>query len=84
MLPNIDLNRNFPLPNGELHPDSNPWAPETIALMNFFNEHNFVLGGEFHGGECIVYCPWSYTHSSTGEMSFCIRLLQVIQYIILI
>ena len=64
---NIDLNRNFPLPNGELHPDSNPWAPETIALMNFFNEHNFVLGGEFHGGECIVFCPWSYTHSSTGE-----------------
>ena len=64
---NIDLNRNFPLPNGELHPDSNPWAPETIAIMNLFNEHNFVLGGEFHGGECIVYCPWSYTRSSTGE-----------------
>ncbi|MCB5257806.1 MAG: DUF2817 domain-containing protein, partial [Candidatus Cloacimonetes bacterium] len=64
---NIDLNRNFPEPTGEQHPDDNPWAPETIALMNFFKEHNFVLGGEFHGGECIVFCPWSYTHSSTGE-----------------
>lgn len=54
----IDLNRNFPDPQTGEHADGHEWQPETIAAMNFFNQHNFVLGFEFHGGAELINYPW--------------------------
>ena len=54
----VDLNRNFPDPEDGPHPDGNEWQPETIAMMDFAEEHNFVLGANFHSGEEVVNYPW--------------------------
>jgi murein tripeptide amidase MpaA len=50
----IDLNRNFPMPTGVQHPDSESWAVETIAVMDFSNAHDFDLSINFHGGALVV------------------------------
>ncbi len=55
---NIDMNRNFQDPAAGLHPDGNAWQPETIAMMNFFKAHRFVLSGNFHGGAQVLNYPW--------------------------
>ena len=39
----VDLNRNFPDPEEGDHPDGNDWQPETMAMMNFFDRHSFVI-----------------------------------------
>jgi len=53
-----DLNRNFPDPAEGDHPDGRAWQPETIAMMNFFAAHNFVISANFHGGAEVVNYPW--------------------------
>jgi hypothetical protein len=53
-----DLNRNFPDPDEGDHPDGRAWQPETIAMMNFFDEHSFVISANFHGGAEVVNYPW--------------------------
>ena len=53
-----DLNRNFPDPDEGPHPDGREWQPETIAMMNFFNQHTFVISANFHGGVEVVNYPW--------------------------
>lgn len=58
----IDLNRNFPLPIGSQHPDGNTWQPETIAVMNHGNAHNFNLSANFHGGALVANYPWDYIY----------------------
>lgn len=58
----VDLNRNFPMPNGVNNPDGNPHAPENIGMMDFSNEHNFVLGINFHGGSLVINYPWDYSY----------------------
>ena len=40
---NIDLNRNFPDPSIGSFPDKNIWQPETYAMIEFMESHNFVL-----------------------------------------
>jgi murein tripeptide amidase MpaA len=54
----VDLNRNFPDPQAGQHPDGNAWQPETIAMMNLFASHHFVLSANFHGGDEVVNYPW--------------------------
>lgn len=54
----VDLNRNFPDPQDGEHPDGNSWQPETQAMMNFANQHNFVLSANFHGGAEVANYPW--------------------------
>lgn len=63
----IDLNRNFPMPTGEQHPDGYAWAPENIAFMNHANQHNFQLSANFHGGELVINYPWDYTYTLTPD-----------------
>lgn len=58
----IDLNRNFPMPTGELHPDGNATAIENTHMMNFCNDRNFVLSANFHGGALVANYPWDYTY----------------------
>ncbi|UCC78688.1 MAG: IPTL-CTERM sorting domain-containing protein [Candidatus Zixiibacteriota bacterium] len=53
-----DLNRNFPDPEDGPHPDGREWQPETIAMMNFFNQHTFIISANFHGGIEVVNYPW--------------------------
>ncbi len=55
---NVDLNRNFPDPRDGDHPDGNSWQPETQAMMNFANEHHFILSANFHGGAEVANYPW--------------------------
>ncbi len=54
----IDLNRNFPDPEDGNHPDGNAWQPETVAMMEFAKNHNFVLSANFHGGVEVINYPW--------------------------
>jgi hypothetical protein len=55
---NLDLNRNFPdFVYGE-HPDGEAWQAETMAMMNFMQERNFVLSANFHGGIELMNYPW--------------------------
>jgi len=52
-----DLNRNFPDPDNGQHPGGT-WQPETIAMMDFFDEHSFIISANFHGGVEVVNYPW--------------------------
>ncbi|MCX7861388.1 MAG: M14 family zinc carboxypeptidase, partial [Bacteroidales bacterium] len=61
---NIDLNRNYPDPRAGQHPDGNAWQPETVAFMNYANNHNFVMAANTHGGAEVVNYPWD-TWTST-------------------
>ncbi len=53
-----DQNRNFPDPESGDHPDGRSWAPETVAMMDFADAHNFVLSANFHGGAEVFNYPW--------------------------
>jgi len=55
---NIDLNRNFPDPADGPHPDYNDYAPETSAMMHFFQTHNIIMSANFHAGDEVVNYPW--------------------------
>jgi hypothetical protein len=59
----VDLNRNFPMPTGVLHPDGSTWQAETQAMMDFSNAHDFDLSIGFHGGALVVNYPWDYTYT---------------------
>lgn len=59
----VDLNRNFPMPNGITNPDGYPTATENLAMMDFSNQHNFVSGINFHGGALVINYPWDYSYT---------------------
>ncbi|OFY79197.1 MAG: hypothetical protein A2275_15850, partial [Bacteroidetes bacterium RIFOXYA12_FULL_35_11] len=63
---NIDYNRNFPDPRAGLHPDGQAWQEETVAFMNFAQEHNIVMGANTHGGASVVNYPWD-TWTTAGN-----------------
>lgn len=54
----VDLNRNFPDPNGSWNPDGNETAIENIAMMNFATERHFVMAANSHSGAEVVNYPW--------------------------
>jgi len=55
---NIDLNRNYADPEDGPHPDGNSYQTETIAFMDFADEHNFLMSCNTHGGAEVVNYPW--------------------------
>ena len=58
----IDLNRNYPVPDGSIDEDMTyDWEPETEAMINFCCEHNFVISTMFHGGALVVNYQWDYS-----------------------
>jgi hypothetical protein len=59
----IDLNRNFPHPTGNQHPDGNAWQQETQAMMNLGNDHHFILSANMHCGALVMNYPWDYTYT---------------------
>ncbi len=52
-----DINRNFPDPRVGQNPDG-PYQPETIVMMNFASERNFVMSANIHGGIELANFPW--------------------------
>lgn len=54
----VDLNRNYPSANGSTNPDGNQTQVENIAMMNFANNHRFVMSANSHSGEVVVNYPW--------------------------
>jgi hypothetical protein len=55
-----DLNRDFPYPISE----NSPYQIETQAMMDFAEEHNFVLSANAHGGAEVFNYPWDCWNSS--------------------
>ena len=56
-----DLNRDFPDPR--VGPNS-PYQPETQAMMDYADEHNFVMSSNLHGGAEVMNFPWDTWTSS--------------------
>ena len=54
----INLNRNYPDPQWGPHPDGNSYEPETMAFMEFAEEHHFALSVNIHGGAEVANYPW--------------------------
>lgn len=56
----IDLNRNYPDPFGTDPLDS--LQVENIAMINYVQNHHFLLSANLHGGSEVMNYPWdSYT-----------------------
>ncbi len=54
----VDINRNFPDPQDGPHPDGNSYQDETLAMIDWADQHNFVISANFHGGTEVVNYPW--------------------------
>ena len=54
----IDINRNFPDPEDGTNPDGNAHQEETVAFMDFADDHDFVMSANIHGGSEVANYPW--------------------------
>lgn len=59
----VDMNRNYPDPNGGPHPDGEEYQLETQWLMQFAYDIPFVMGANYHGGAEVVNYPWDNTYT---------------------
>jgi len=55
---NVDLNRNYPNPTHGNHPDGAAWQKETIMMMDFATNKDFVMSANSHSGAELVNYPW--------------------------
>ena len=56
-----DLNRDYPDPRTG---DNSPYQPETQAMIDFAEEHHFVMSANFHGGAAVMNYPWDTWYTS--------------------
>jgi len=72
---NVDLNRNYPVPNGTIG-DDGTWTqePETIAVRTFGETHHFVISENGHTGSLVVNYPWDYTYTRAPDDAALIAL----------
>jgi PKD repeat protein len=56
----IDLNRNYPVPNG-LPYGEGPRQIETQYFIDYATKQNFIIAANFHGGAELMNYPWDYT-----------------------
>ena len=54
----VDMNRNYPDPEDGLHPDGNAYQTETLAFMDFADDHNFSMSVNLHTGKEVANYPW--------------------------
>ncbi len=67
----VDLNRNFPDPTGDPHPDRNAHQPETKAMMKWTDTTFITMAANFHGGAEVVNYPWDvYEHLHPDDQWF--------------
>ncbi|MFH1842314.1 MAG: M14 family zinc carboxypeptidase [bacterium] len=71
----IDINRNFPVPNGNIGGDGT-WTEEieTILMKNFGFAHHFVIGEDGHAGALVVNYPWDYQYALTPDDAAIIKM----------
>ncbi len=64
----IDLNRNFPVPDGSIG-DDGTWTeePETSSYKSWCFGQNFVIAQDGHSGALVVNYPWDYTYDLTPD-----------------
>ncbi len=63
----VDINRNFPDPVTDPYDNPAGRQPETQAMMYFATDHNFVLGGNMHGGALVMNFPWDCRLAHTPD-----------------
>lgn len=67
----VDLNRNFPDPTGDSHPDQNAHQPETKIMMGWTDTTSIAMAANFHGGAEVVNYPWDvYEHLHPDDQWF--------------
>jgi len=59
-----DLNRNYPDPAGTF---TGPRQKETLAFMNYADEHTFIMSANFHGGAEVFNYPWDCWYKLTAD-----------------
>lgn len=64
---NIDLNRNYPDPNGGAHPDGEVYQDETVAFMAMADSYHFVIAANMHGGVEVFNYPWDTWSVAQGR-----------------
>lgn len=60
---NVDLNRDFPDQFIDKNNTKTGRQPETGAVMDFIQKHNFTLSANFHTGAVLVNYPWDGVES---------------------
>lgn len=63
----VDLNRSFPDRDPAKDPDT--LQAETINMINWSQNHNFVLSANFHSGALVVNYPWDYNQDGSSDYS---------------
>jgi len=57
----VDLNRNFPVPDGTVGNDGTyALQPETRAMMDFLSGRHPSMAANFHTGAVVVNYPWDF------------------------
>ncbi len=65
---NMDLNRNFPVPDGSIGDDGTySYEPETQAMLDFSDTMNFALSCMYHTGSMVVNYAYDYTPDSVPD-----------------
>ena len=72
---NIDLNRNFPVPDGTIG-DDGTWVEEieTVAFKTIGYRQHYVISANCHTGALVVNYPWDYTYDLTPDDAAIIQL----------
>ena len=71
----MDLNRNFPVPNGSIGGDNTySIEVETQAFMNYGKKHPFVMAMNIHGGAEIANYPWDYKTQDHADKTWWIYI----------
>jgi len=77
----IDLNRNFPVPDGSIGGDGTyNEEPETVAYKDWCFGQHFVIGQDEHSGALVVNYPWDYTYDLTPDNEGFILLSEEYSY----
>ncbi|MBI4725648.1 carboxypeptidase regulatory-like domain-containing protein [candidate division TA06 bacterium] len=64
----MDLNRNYPVPDGSIGDDGTYAVElENQNMMNWVNSRHFVLGCMYHEGAVVVNYQWDYSGAPTPD-----------------